>query len=370
MDIQLNLMSEDYISLPIPHQYKECINNLNNNKEQDVSINKETEKIIKEELKNNNLFLPNITNEEFFDVKITKNNNNVGNNMTDNHSKQNYDYLIEIKSKDKFREEIENKIKICMEKENILLNKQNEFKKICENIKIDQKLLEKKLTNLSQINKDEIEPTINQLVSQVLDFENFKKDAEKTQELMINYRESLILGNCFKIYIRRINKPTLYIISKKIIFLNNDKLFQSLNKINVKLIKQIIDDIFDSIIKKISNNDIFKNHKEEYEKHFNFYKEVCYLFPILIYFDSSQEKNIYELDKDLNLNFSEYTYDQLSRLDSTIPKRKGLNITLSYFKEHALIENVYSTCLKRHLSIDTKYKTTFPIYKKSSFLYD
>ena len=60
----------------------------------------------------------------------------------------------------------------------------------------------------------------------------------------------------------------------------------------------------------------------------------------------------------------------MSRIDNQIPKRKGLNVTLSYFKEHSNIGLTYAMCLRRILLIHQKYKTNFPNYKKSSFLYD
>ena len=368
MELKLNLISEDYITLPIPQKYKENITNLNNSEKQNETMNKEIETIIKEEIKKNNLFLGDITNQEYFEVNIKNNNKN--DNKKEIKSDKNYDYIVEIQSKDKLKEEIEKKINSCMEKEKILMNKQNELKKISDDMKIDENLLEKKLIKLSMINKEEYEPIIDQLVSQVLDYDNFKIDSQKVQQYLINYRESLILGNCFKIYLKRINGPLLYMISKYIIFLNNEKLFQCLNKINIKITKIIIDEIFDFILKKIINNKIFYNHKEEFENNLNYYKEVCYLYPILKYFDKSQENNIFELDNDLHLNISEFTYDQMSRIDNQIPKRKGLNVTLSYFKEHSNIGLTYAMCLRRILLIHQKYKTNFPNYKKSSFLYD
>jgi hypothetical protein len=77
--------------------------------------------------------LNDINNQDYYDIKIVKENN----------SNQNIDCAIEIKNKPKLNEEIERKIKECKEKEKILLNLQNNFKKICEDMKIDEKLLEK-----------------------------------------------------------------------------------------------------------------------------------------------------------------------------------------------------------------------------------
>ena len=359
MEIKLKLITEDIVNLSIPQKYKEYIKNINNKENQDEAMNKEIEKIIKEELKNNYTFL-NDNNKDNYEVKIE--------NKKD--SGQKYDCIIEIKSKDKLKEEIEKKINSCKEKEKILMNKQKMFKKMCDEIKIDEKLLENKLTKLSEVHLEDYDKIINQLVSQVLDYNNFKKDVEKIKELIINYRDSLILVDCFKIYLKHIIPSLNYAKSKYIIFLNNEKLFQMLCKILQKINKKITNEIFDSISQKISDNEIYKNHKEEYEEYFLFYKEICYLFPLLKFFDNSQEKEIYELDDDLHLYFSENIYDSISRINSQIPKRKGLNLTLSYFKDHYNIQQGYEMSLRRILLFHKNYKVRFPDFKKSSFLYD
>ena len=142
------------------------------------------------------------------------------------------------------------------------------------------------------------------------------------------------------------------------------------NNIYIRLIKKIIDEIYDYVLEKICNNDIFKNHQEEYEKQLNFYREVCYLFPILKYFESAQEKDIFDFNEDINVEISEYEFDQLLRINVQIPKRNGLNITLEYFKEHTNIGQAYAMSLRRILLIYQKYKVLFPNFKRSSFLYD
>lgn len=366
MDVNLSLISEDLLYFPISENKKEIIDNLVEQEKNDESKNKSYEKILREELKNNNFYLSEITNEEYFDIKINKRDKN---NKKDFNKKENYDYIIEIEAKDKLKDEIETKINSCMEKEKILINKQNEFKKICKSIKIDETLLEKKLISLTGINQEEYEKLIEQIISEVLDYDNFMKDVKFIQDRLIKYRDSLIIGRCFKIYIKRIRNAVAYIINKDIIFLNNDELFKMVNSLYLKLIKKIIDEIFDSIFKKINDNEIYKNHKEEYEQNLNFYKEVCYLFPILKFFENSQEKEIYELNEDLKLNFSENIFDQIMRVNSQIPKRNGLNITLKYFKEHSNIDQAYEMSLRRILLI-YKFKILFPDFKNGSFLYE
>jgi hypothetical protein len=206
MEIKLNVISEDTVNLPISHKYKEYINNLNSTEKQDESMNKEIEKIIKEGLKNNYIFLHDINNKDNYEVKIE--------NKKD--LNKNYDFKVEIKNKEKLVKEIEMKINACREKEKILIEKQKEFKKMCDNIKIDEQLLEKKLLKLSKINEEEYDTIINQLVSQVLDYDTLKKDVETIKELLINYRDSLILAKCFKIYLKCIAPPLTYVKGKYI----------------------------------------------------------------------------------------------------------------------------------------------------------
>ena len=365
MEVKLSLISEDLLNLPVSEKNQQIIDKMvqENNEE---TKNKKYEKLLREEIKNNNLYLSEIIKEEYFDIKINKTDKNDKNEFS---KKQNYEYIIEIEGKDKLKDEIEIKINSCMEKEKILINKQNEFKKICNNIKIDETLLEKKLISLIEINQEEYEKIIGQIVTEVLDYDNFMKEAKSIQERLIKYRDSLIIGRCCKIYIKRIRNPVTYIISKNIIFLNNDELFKMVNNLNLKLIKKIIDEMFTSIFKKIIDNEIFKNHKEEYEQKLNFYREVCYLFPILKFFENSQENDIYEISEDLQLNFSEYIFDRLMRVNSQIPKRNGLNITLEYFKEHSNIEQAYAMSLRR-IFLTFRYKVLFPDFKNGGFLYD
>ena len=361
MEIKLNFVTEDIVNLPISPKYKEYLDKLNNNEKQDENMNKEIVNKIKEELRNDYTFLHDINNKDYYDIKIVKENN----------CNQNIDCTIEIKNKQKLNEEIGTKIKECKEKEKILLNLQNNFKKMCEDMKIDEKLLEKKLMSLIEINEKENDLIINKLILQVLDYDNFKKDVEKVKELLINYSNSLFLANCFKISVKRFSPVLAFVASKYIIFLNKEQLFQMLTKIIFKKVfKEIIDQIFSCISEKIIDKEIFKSHKEEYEEFFLFYKEVCYLFPLFNVFDNLKEKEIYELDNDIHLNFSEKLYDKISRIFNQIPKRNGLNLTLSYFKEHTNIEDAYAMSLRRALLFQQKYKVRFPFFKQSSFIYD
>ena len=161
-----------------------------------------------------------------------------------------------------------------------------------------------------------------------------------------------------------------YILDKSEIFLNNDKLFKMLNCLFIKLDKQIINEIYESIFLKIADKEIFKKHKEEYEEKLNFYKEVCYLLPIIKFFENSYDKVIFELDEDLELGHSENIFDEILRINNQIPKRNALNNTLNYFKEHTNIVQACEITLKRILLIKKKYKVSLPNFKKSSFLYE
>ena len=61
----------------------------------------------------------------------------------------------------------------------ILINKQNEFKKLANNISIDEKLLEKKLLFLNAINNDEegyYNKIIDEIIPLILDYDNFMKE--------------------------------------------------------------------------------------------------------------------------------------------------------------------------------------------------
>ena len=82
------------------------------------------------------------------------------------------------------------------------------------------------------------------------------------------------------------------------------------------------------------------------------------------------EKNIFNIDKDLNLDFSENIYDNIRRFNYHILKRTGLNISLDLFKERINIDYIYASYLSKILLIYEKYKVFLPVYKKGSFLYD
>ena len=219
-----------------------------------------------DEIKNSCLLLKDFNNKEYYDFKISKKGEN---NHKDINLKKDYDYIFEIKGKEKLQKDFEIKLNSCMEKENILIQKQKEFKNLVDKINIDEKLLEKKLMSLIQKNNEFYEKINDQIIAKVLDYDEFIKDVTKIKDRLIRYRDSLFIGHCFKIYSNKIKDPLFYIITKKIIFLNNEKLFKMVNNIYLKLIKKIIDEIFEFIFQKISNNETFKSHKEDYEKELN-----------------------------------------------------------------------------------------------------
>ena len=365
MEINLSLISEDCFEFNISAQEQKTLGNINDI--ESLNEDKNIENIIVEELNKNYLYLKNINIHNNFDIVINKNKLK---NKKENSLNNCYEYDIEIKTKDKLKKEIEAKINSCMKKEKLLINKENEFKTISDNIIIDEKLLEKKLISLIEIKEEEKKVIIEELALKILDYDYFIKDITSIQDRLNKYRDSIIVALCFKIYIKYMIKPIKYIISKRIIFLNNEKLFEMANNIYLKIIKIIIDKIFNDTREKIYDDEIFKSHKEDYEKKLDYYKEICYLFPLLKFFENSQEKNIYELNEDLSLDFSEIIYDQILRVNSHIPKRNGLNITLDYLKEYSNIGQSYAMSLRRILLMYEKYQVLFPNFKKSSFLYN
>lgn len=368
MEVKLNLLYEDAVNLPISPKNKDIVEEFKKKEKIDEFNKEQMENIIREEIINGNKFLNDLTNKDHYDVTVKKDDSNNNNNESDSNKK--YDCIIEIKCKELIKQEIESKINLCMEKEKTLSDKQKEFKNLVNKMTIDEKKLEKKLLSLIDMNTEDYEKIINDISLKILDYDNFTKEVTRIQDRLIKYRDSLIMGLCFKIYVKKINNVILYIAKKNIIFLNNEKLFKITYKLYQKIIKIIIDEIYDSILKKISDNEIYKNHKEEYEQKLNFYKEVCYLFPILKYFEKSQEKELYEIKEDYNLKFSENLYDLISRIDSQVPKRNGLNITLDYFKEHTNIDQTYAMTLRRILLVYQKYNVLLPDFKYGSFLYD
>lgn len=364
MDINLNLVAEENIFLKISDKNKKILEELEN-KENSEKNNEIISNIIREEINIDNIFLKDIVDKELYDLNVKKGDPNEKNN--------DYDYYIEVKCKDKLSKQIQSKINSCMEKEKILINKQNEFKKLANNISIDEKLFEKKLLSLNVKNDDEegyYNKIIDEIIPLILDHDNFMKEVAKIEDRLIKYRDSNIISLCFKIYLKRIKNVLTYITSKNIIFLNNEKLFNMASNIYLKMIKIIINEVYDSILIKISTNEIYKKNKEEYDTKLNFYREICYLFPILKFFENKKENKIYEIEKNEDLYFSENKYDRIARINSQIPKRNGLNITLEYFKEHTNIDQTYAMSLRRMLLFYQKFNILYPDYKASSFLYE
>ena len=364
MDINLNLVAEENIFLKISDKNKKILEELEN-KENSEKNNEIISNIIREEINIDNIFLKDIVDKELYDLNVKKGDPNEKNN--------DYDYYIEVKCKDKLSKQIQSKINSCMEKEKILINKQNEFKKLANNISIDEKLFEKKLLSLNVKNDDEegyYNKIIDEIIPLILDHDNFMKEVARIEDRLIKYRDSNIISLCFKIYLKRIKNVLTYITSKNIIFLNNEKLFNMASNIYLKMIKIIINEVYDSILIKISTNEIYKKNKEEYDTKLNFYREICYLFPILKFFENKKENKIYEIEKNEDLYFSENKYDRIARINSQIPKRNGLNITLEYFKEHTNIDQTYAMSLRRMLLFYQKFNILYPDYKASSFLYE
>ena len=209
--------------------------------------------------------------------------------------KENFIYsqdFIESDCKDKIKEEIKTKLKSCEEKEKILNLKKEQFQKLINDLEIDEKLLEKKLFSLLGKYTEKYDIIVNQIVELFLDYDNFSKEAALLQEKIIKYRSSKILQLCFKIFWQRFHGCIVYILKKYIIFIYNERLFKMTTKLIQKFIRIVIDDLYDIILKKLSENKKFLEHKESYQKKLKMYKEICYCFYILQSFDKNSEKII------------------------------------------------------------------------------
>jgi hypothetical protein len=345
MEVELKISSEDHLLLQ----------NVSKENESEERNEDNIIKSVQENLKDNIIYSQNFKETDYsYNLHKSKNN----------------EYTLELNCNDKIKEEIKNKFNSCSEKEKILNNKEKEFQKLQNDLIIDENLLEKKLMSLIRENKNEYDDIINKIIEFILDYENFSKEYSLLQEKMIKYRSSSILQLCFKIYWHRLHNCILYVLQKYIIFLYNENIFKMVCKIIPKLIKIIIDDIFDIILKKLSQKQIFLKHKGDYQKKIKLYRDFCYLFFILQSFDKNSENIIFNIDKDINLEFSENKHDNIGKFNFHILNRTGLNVSLESFKERVNMDEILASHLKKILLLYQRYKTTLSIYKISRFLYD
>ena len=328
MEVNIKISSEDHLILD--NFQKE-----NESKENIIES-------VKENLKENFIY-----SQDFIESDYSYNLEKVKNN----------EYNIEINCKDKIKEEIKTKLKSCEEKEKILNLKKEQFQKLINDLEIDEKLLEKKLFSLLGKYTEKYDIIVNQIVELFLDYDNFSKEAALLQEKIIKYRSSKILQLCFKIFWQRFHGCIVYILKKYIIFIYNEKLFKMTSKLIKKFIRIVIDDLYDIILKKISENKIFLEHKESYQKKLKMYKEICYCFYILQSFDKDSEKIIFNIEEDIDLKISENTFDNFGRFNYHILKRTGLNVPLESFLSRVNIDEINESYFKKILLLYEKYKT-------------
>ena len=342
MEVELKISSEDNFLLP----------NFLDKIEPEEIKEKNVIKSAKENLKDNIIYSQNFKEDDYsYNLQKSKNN----------------EYILELNCTDKIKEEIETKIESCAEKEKILNNKEKEFQKLQNDLIIDENLLEKKLMSLIRENKNEYDDIINKIIEFILDYENFSKEYSLLQEKMIKYRSSSILQLCFKIYWHRLHNCILYVLQKYIIFLYNENIFKMVCKIIPKLIKIIIDDIFDIILKKLSQKQIFLKHKGDYQKKIKLYRDFCYLFFILQSFDKNSENIIFNIDKDINLEFSENKHDNIGKFNFHILNRTGLNVSLESFKERVNMDEILASHLKKFYYYIKDIKQLFRFIKFQDF---
>ena len=341
MEVNIKISSEDHLILD--NFQKE-----NESKENIIES-------VKENLKDNFIYSQDfIESDYFYNLEKVKNN----------------EYNIEINCKDKIKEEIKTKLKSCEEKEKILNLKKEQFQKLINDLEIDEKLLEKKLFSLLGKYTEKYDIIVNQIVELFLDYDDFSKEAALLQEKIIKYRSSKILQLCFKIFWQKFHGCIVYILKKYIIFIYNERLFKMTSKLVQKFIRIIIDDLYDIILKKISENKIFLDHKESYQKKLKMYKEICYCFYILQSFDKDSEKIIFNIEEDMDLKISENTFDNIGRFNYHILKRTGLNVPLESFLSRVNIDEINESYFKKILLLYEKYKTIIPIYKICTFLFE
>ena len=345
MEVDLKIYSEDHLILPI----------FQNENETEETKEKNIIKCIKQNLKEDVTYSQNFK-EDDYSYNLQKKNNN--------------EYIVEFNCENKLSDETKSKFNLCVEKEKILNSKKEEFKKLQNDFIIDEKLLEKKLTSLIEGYGKGDDDKFDQIIKHILDYESFNKEEALLKEKLIKYRTSPIIQLCFSIYWKRLHNCIIYILNKYIIFLYNEKIFKATSKILPKLVRKIIEEIYDTILSKISLDKIFLKQKGDYQKKIKLYKEICSFFFILQSFDNNIEKSIFKADEDINLEISENTFDNIGRFNKCIIKRTGLNTSLESILNRVNIEDIYEKAFRRILLLYERYKANLPLYKRCKFLYD
>lgn len=360
MEINLNLISSDSLSL--------ILNKKNINKNRDkieksqksLTIKEINENIIREKIKNVFPHLKDLIYKEYYDIEIKKDNNKIN------------CILVYIKSTNILIQELEKEINICREKENIIEEKQKQLMSKVENINIDKNLFLKKLYSLIDNKEENYDILINQIAQAVLDITSLNNQLNDIQSQLIKYRNSNVIRLFFKIYLIKIKKLVNYFHHKCILFLNNRELFNIIIESLPKLIERIFDEIIDLVRKGISSTNIYNKNKDEYNIKFKTIKKIFVLFPLLMFFDKRQEKidYLFDYEKNIILNISENNYEKELENKKHIPQKVGLDIPLKQFHDINLNAKVLEAVIRRDFEIFQKYNSDYLDFMFSSFLFD
>ena len=132
MEANLNILSDDILLLSNYFNDKNKLLSQKNEEEEEIQ---NITKAIKENLKISNIYSQNyIESDYIFNL----------------HKKNDKEYYVELNCSEEVKNKIKTKINLCLEKEKILTSKKQEFKKLQNNITIDEKLFLKKLILLKK----------------------------------------------------------------------------------------------------------------------------------------------------------------------------------------------------------------------------
>ncbi len=155
------------------------------------------------------------------------------------------------------------------------------------------------------------------------------------------------------------------------LFLNNEKLFNMIIENLPKYQGLVMEDIFKVILPKIKSTEIYKKNKEEYDKKFEFIKEIGLIFPLLKFYENKEKEinYIYKFDNS-EISLTENEYLKLLKVRKQIPQRVSLNTTFQKFSENIKLSRAFDIVIRRAMVVYSKYKSSYPHLMLGSFLYD
>ena len=267
--------------------------------------------------------------------------------------------------------EISSLLSTCKQKEKHLSILDQSLTTLKQTLSINPHHLKQKLLSLIRPSGEYYSKIQTKIKQKLLNYASTMKEIENIKAKFVKYKANQLISLYYKMAIERFKDCLSFVFQYAIIFDSNETVLQNLISSYQLCVCNIVSQANKEILSKIENEDVVKEHYNDYIDMFKFILTLFELFPLLKNVDMQCPQVVFsEMDEPVHVNLKCVDYFNLKFAKIQMPSSENLQFEFNNFQDEKQRQRLIEMAFKRDFSINKKFGVNPNHYIYSSLIYE